>query len=176
MTESSIALPLPDYLIGKEFYKLGYVTTDRERAIEHFQTKLGFEEFVSFEPTFEAELPDGRKEQTRLRCAFSAGRPLTVEVMEPVEGLVDLWARPLRGAGEFAIAFHHFGLLNDDMDAVKAAAAAYGLEPVLSATIPVGTFAYWKLPGLGHYIEHMQYFGEGGAFLEGIRTKEIRRR
>jgi hypothetical protein len=33
----------------------------------------------------------------------------------------------------------------------------------------VFAFAYFPVPVADHYVEHIQYFGEGGAFLAGIR-------
>ena len=161
---------IPSAIIGPGLYKLGYVTNDLDKAISHFEKRLGFEEFVRFEPKFEAELPDGTSASAHLRCAFSVGRSNVVELMQPHEGQVDLWREPLEGVSDFAVRFHHVGHVTDDLPAVRQSFAAKGLEPVLSAQSPVFAFAYFPLPGVDHYLEHIQYFGEGGAFLASVRT------
>src|SRR5438552_18684947 len=81
---------IPSAFIGPSLYKLGYVTNDLDRAIGYFEEQLGFEEFVSFEPKFEAQLADGTSAPAHLGCAFSKGRSNVVELMEPYEGRVDL--------------------------------------------------------------------------------------
>lgn len=161
---------IPSAFIGPSLYKLGYVTNDLDRAIAYFEEQLEFEEFVRFEPQFEAELADGSSAHAHLRCAFSKGRSNVVELMEPYEGHVDLWREPLQGLSDFAVRFHHVGHVTDDLSAVRESFEAKGLGPVLSAQSPVFAFAYFPVPAAAHYIEHIQYFGEGGAFLAGVRA------
>jgi len=163
-------LPLPEALVGDGFYKLGYVVADRETAIAELEDAYGFDPFVRFEPAFDAELPDGRVERTELACGFSAGREHVIEVMQPVSGAIELWASLLEGPGP-SLRFHHIGLVTDDLDAVLAAATRHGLPCSLQARVP-GRFAfsYHALPAFGHLVEHIQYFGDAGAFLAGVRS------
>ena len=160
---------IPSAFIGTSLYKLGYVTNDLDRAITYFEEQLGFEEFVRFEPKFDAELPDGTSAYAHLRCAFSKGRSNVVELMEPYEGRADLWREPLEGVSDFAVRFHHVGHVTDDLPAVRESFEAKGLGPVLWAQSPVFAFAYFPVPAAAHYIEHIQYFGEGGTFLASVR-------
>jgi len=160
---------IPSAFIGPSLYKLGYVTNDLDRAINYFEEQLGFEEFVRFEPKFAAQQADGTSADAHLRCAFSKGRSNVVELMEPYEGRVDIWREPLDGLSEFAVRFHHVGHATDDLPAVRESFAAKGLDPLLWAESPVFAFAYFPVPAAAHYIEHIQYFGEGGAFLAGVR-------
>jgi hypothetical protein len=161
---------IPSAIIGPSLYKLGYVTNDLEQAISYFEERLGFEEFVRFEPKFDAELPDGTSAPAHLRCAFSKGRSNVVELMEPHEGRVDLWRESLEGRSDFAVRFHHVGHVTDDLAGVRESFEAKGLGPVLWAQSPVFAFAYFPLPAAGHYLEHIQYFGEGSAFLDSVRA------
>jgi hypothetical protein len=166
--------PFAEALIGPGIYKLGYVTTDREQAIEVLSAELGIEEFVPFEPAFEAKRSDGQTGRARLRCAFSAGRDTLIEVLEPVDGLVDVFAEPLGGADGFAIAFHHVAVMTDDVESVKRAAAELGIRPELEGGIPDRmAFTYTRLPGLGHYVEHSQYIGDGDALITSVRGRTI---
>lgn len=79
-----------DALLHPGFYKLGYVTTDRDRAVDLLTERMGIEQFIPFEPSFDVVTADGRRGSASLRCAFSAGRDLYIEVLQPVDGLVDV--------------------------------------------------------------------------------------
>jgi hypothetical protein len=163
-------------LLHPGFYKLGYVTTDRDQAVELLTERLGIEEFVPFEPSFEVVAADGRRGRASLRCAFSAGRDLFIEVLQPVDGLVDVFTEPLAGTRGFALKFHHTAVIVDDLAAVKAAAAKLGLTPAIEAHLPNGmSFTYIRLPELGHYVEHDQYDGNSRAFLDSVRARTIAR-
>jgi hypothetical protein len=161
-------------LLHPGFYKLGYVTNDRNAAIDVLSERLGIEEFVPFEPSFTVTTADGRTGPATLRCAFSTGRDLCIEVLQPVEGLVDIFREPLTGTGSLEIAFHHVAVIVDDLAAVKAAAGALGLHPAIEANRPTGmSFTYMELPGLGHYIEHDQYDGDSRQFLDSVRHRPL---
>jgi hypothetical protein len=161
-------------LLHPGFYKLGYVTNNREKAIEVLTEQLGIEEFVPFEPSFPVTTADGREGTASLRCAFSAGRELFIEVLQPVDGLVDIFTEALADTGGFQIVFHHIAVIVDDLAAVKAAAATLGIQPAIEARLPTGmSFTYLKLPGLGHYVEHDQYEGDSRQFLDSVRDRNI---
>jgi hypothetical protein len=156
-------------------YKLGYVTNDRDAAIERLTGELGIEKFVPFEPSFDVVTADGRTGRASLRCAFSAGRDLFIEVLQPISGLVDIFAEPLAGARGLTIRFHHTAVIVPDLAAVKTAAARLGLTPAIEAQLPTGmSFTYLWLPDLGHYVEHDQYDGDSRAFLDSVRQRPIR--
>jgi hypothetical protein len=161
---------LPDMIVGRGFYKLGYVTTDRDAAVKVLGDEYGFEQFVPFEPTLSVSTDDGRTGPASLRCAFSAGRDLVIEVMEPVGGLVGIFREPLDGAAGFRLAFHHVGVLVDDFDAATLTMARHGLRPAWRADLPTGMrVSYTRLPLLGHMVELVRYGGDSGAFLARVR-------
>lgn len=82
----------PEMLIGPGFHKLGYVTTDRDRAVDELRDTYGFAGWSPFDPALKkVTVTDGTAGEARLRCAFSTGRDLVVEVTEPVDGQVDLF-------------------------------------------------------------------------------------
>lgn len=168
------ATSLAGYLLHPGFYKLGYVTNDREQAMELLGSRLGVEEFVPFEPSFEVTTDDGRIGRASLRCAFSAGRELYIEVLQPVDGLVDVFTEVLTDSDEFQLVFHHVAVIVDDLAEVKKAAGELGITPAIEASLPSGmSFTYMKLPGLGHYVEHDQYDGDSRAFLDSVRDRKI---
>ncbi|HEX4360251.1 MAG TPA: VOC family protein [Pseudonocardia sp.] len=158
---------LADSLVGPGFYKLGYVTTDLDRAIEVFTEQLGFGAFARFSPTLPVRTADGRTGPAALTCAFSTGRELVVELLQPVHGLVDIFREPLLDSTGFGIAFHHTGVLVDNLEATVA---RLPVAPAWQALIPGRmSVSYTRLPGLGHYVEHVEYLGDGGDFLASVR-------
>jgi hypothetical protein len=166
-------MSFPDFLLGDGLYKLGYVTNDLHWAIDHCQSALGFEGFLRFEPSPQIRRADGRSGAAHLRCAFSTGRERVIELMQPLDGLVDLWAGLLTGAQAPVIRFHHVGVIVDDIEEVTQRAAAVGMHPVQQSSVPgVLSVAYLELPGLGHYVELVQYDkGVGGVLADARATR-----
>src|SRR5260370_21237629 len=117
---------LPDMIVGRGFYKLGYVTPDRAAAVKVLSDEYGFEQFVPFEPTLSVSTDDGRTGPASLRCAFSAGRDLVIEVMEPVGGLVGIFRDPIDGAAGFPLSFHHVRGPVADFDPATPTMAPHG--------------------------------------------------
>jgi hypothetical protein len=171
---TSTSSVLPRSLLGEGLYKLAYVTTDREAAIERLQAELGIERFIPFEPSFEARTADGRTGAASLRCAYSAGRDLLLEVLQPVEGLVDIFAAPLAGASAFKLAFHHLGVLVDDLDAAKADVRERGLTIALESVGdgPVA-FAFSEAPVPGQYIEHFHRTPASMGLVDRVRSTSL---
>jgi hypothetical protein len=160
-----------DDLLGDGFYKLGYVTNDLDWAIGHFKTALGFGEFLRFDPSPRLRRSDGRSGTARLRCAFSTGRERVIELMQPVDGLVDLWSAPLAGSEDRTVRFHHIGSIVSDLEAVTKRAAALGMPVLQQSSVPgVLSVAYLELPGLGHYVELVQYDKGVGGVLSQARA------
>jgi hypothetical protein len=161
-------MSFPDFLLGDGLYKLGYVTNDLDWAIEHCRKALGFEGFLRFDPSPRIRRADGRSGPAHLRCAFSTGRERTVELMQPLGGLVDIWADPLIGLTAPTIVFHHVGVIVDDLADVIERASEVGMQPVQQSSVPgVLSVAYLDLPGLGHRVELVQYDeGVGGVLAE----------
>lgn len=173
MPDLGAGLPpmLHEALLGDGLYKLGYVVADRETAVTELEQRYGFAPFARFEPAFPATLPDGRTVDTSLRCAFSTGHGHVLEVLEPASGAHELWSQALEGPGP-AFRFHHIGAVTDDLDGVMEAARRHGLRRVLYAAVPGRfAFAYHEMPGFGHLVEHIQYFGDAGEFLAGVRAR-----
>lgn len=169
MTDSFIS-----HILTPGFYKYGYVTNDRDRAIKTLQASLGIEEFVPFSPKFTVTTDDGRTGEAALDCAFSAGRDIFIEVLQPKSGLVDIFESSLTDSDEFQLVLHHISVIVDDLEAVKTSAAAVGIKPAIEAHLPTGmSFTYMKLPDLGLWIEHDQYDGNSRAFLDGIASRPL---
>jgi hypothetical protein len=120
---------------------------------------------------FDVVMADGRSCLVRTKAAFSVGRHITVELVEPVEGLIDLWSEPLRGARDFSMVLHHTGVFVDDLAAVKRSAQGIGLGTVLESGPQSGIpFAYYAPPHLGFYVELME---SDGAWLSELQTRPL---
>jgi hypothetical protein len=149
---------LPDLFLGPGFWKLGYVTNDRDAAIERLRDELGLEEWATHEPEFEIVLADGRSGSVRTSIAFTVGHHNAIELVEPVEGLVDPWADPLRGTSGPTLRFHHAGLLVDDIEAGKRAGLRPEVESAPGAPVP---WIFYRPPLVDHYVEHMETASSG---------------
>ena len=104
--------------------------------------------------------------------AFSVGRPTTVELVEPVEGLVDFWAGSLHGASGFELAFHHVGLIVEDIEAMKRAAAAKGQLPVAESTPDSDLrFVFYTPPRLGYHVEHLD--SSASEWARGLQNRSL---
>jgi hypothetical protein len=162
----------PDFWLGRGFWKLGYVTRDRDRAMEQLGNDVGIEKFETSQPTWGVVMADGRVGTATTRIAFSVGRPTTIELVEPIEGLVDCYADALKRTKGADLAFHHFGLVVSDIDAMKEAAAAQGVHPALGSRPddPV-RWVFYKPPQLDHYVEHL----EPSDWIESLQTRSLAR-
>jgi hypothetical protein len=162
-----MATSAPDIWLGAGFWKLAYVTRDRDRAIERLRDDVGIEAFQTHEPTFGVAMADGRVGTATTRLAFSLGRPTTIELIEPVEGLVDCYADALRRTDGTDLVLHHVGLMVDDIDAMARAAAATGMHPAVeSAPGDAMRWIFYAPPQLDHYVEHL----ETSEWIESLRT------
>jgi catechol 2,3-dioxygenase-like lactoylglutathione lyase family enzyme len=147
----------PDIWLGRGFWKLAYVTRDRDRAIDRLREEVGIERFELHEPTFGVAMADGRVGTATTRVAFSLGRPTTIELIEPVAGLVDCYAEALGRANGSELTLHHVGLMVDDVDAMMQAAVAKGLSPTAqSAPGDAVRWIFYASPLLDHYVEHLE--------------------
>jgi hypothetical protein len=166
--------PFISHVLTPGFYKYGYVTNDRDQAIDVLQKSLGIEEFVPFSPTFTVTTDDGQTGEASLDCAFSAGRDIFIEALEPKSGLVDVFSSSLTDSDEFQLVLHHISVIVDDLEAVKASAAAVGITPAIEAHLSTGmSFTYMKMPDLGLWIEHDQYDGDSRSFLDSIANRPL---
>lgn len=165
---SAGAGPFAELIAGRGFYKLGYVTSDREAALEQLQQEYGVTEFARFDPELTVSA-EGTSGTARLQCAFSVGLDPVIEVMQPVDGLVALFRNQINSAK--SLTFHHVGVLVDDMDAALSTATAAGTDVVWSADLANGMrVAYLDVPLLGHALELVSYAGESGNFLKSVRA------
>lgn len=162
------ASPVPEMLDvtgGKGLYKLGYVTADVDKSVAEMSERYGMD-FIRFDPGSAAWDASGRREETSFRCAFSRGRNLLIELMQPVAGLVAPFKeRVIEGS----IVFHHIGVLVDDLEAVKARLPE---PPVLESKDEKMAVTYSWLPLLEHYVEHVQFFGDGDRWLRSVMAGE----
>ena len=97
--------------------------------------------------------PTGEGEMVVKTAVAQVGR-LTLEVMEPVSGLVDIYrefvvpGQPLR--------LHHLAMYAQDLDAVRAESERLGRPVVMAAEFKGGRLIYVDARAtLGHYLEYV---------------------
>ena len=142
-------------------YQLGYVTRDIDRAVAHYQDKLGIREFVRRETDGLVDYRGGRA-PFRIHVALANLGDKQVELIQPIEGVSDFYTDGLDLDAAVAV-LHHFGILVDgpeaEWDAMKAVVRQAGYEIVLEdAPAPDGQmhFAYADTRAdYGHYMEFL---------------------
>jgi hypothetical protein len=154
-------------------FQLAYVTTDLEQAIATYREQYGVARFVSIQSSLEASTPEGVK-SARLSVAFGHIGETQIELIQPIEGNLTLYADALPSGPAFALRFHHVGCRLRDRaqwDAFRA-----GLDPrkhriALESRLAEHESHYLYLDEharLGHYLEYMWLDASASAFFDTI--------
>lgn len=164
------------------FDQLGYVTNDRQRAIESFHYFFGINSFLLIEARYSAWV-EGQEGWMNLRLAFANVDNMQIEIIEPVEDLGLLYGRVLPPGCEFAMALHHLRQLVpgslENWENHRAALESEQRNIVYYGDVgPDGRFVYTdERARLGHYVEHMwmghqtlRYFAENVPCHQGYKA------
>jgi hypothetical protein len=154
-------------------FQLAYVTNDLEQAIATYREQYAIASFVSIQSTLEVDTPAGVK-SARLSVAFGYSGEIQIELIQPIEGNLTLYADALPSGPAFALRFHHVGCRLRDRaqwDAFRA-----GLDPcrhriALESRLAEHESHYLYLDEharLGHYLEYMWLDAAASAFFDAI--------
>ena len=142
----------------KEICQLGYVTRNLDAAMGRFKVQGGIRAFA----TYDAELDvvaQGRADRARIRVALANVGPMQVEIIEPVEGAIEVYRE---GAPDADVFLHHVAALVRGSEADWHAALRSAPEhskPVIEgeggrAWGTLTRFAYFDLRSrFGHFLE-----------------------
>jgi len=135
-------------------YQTAYVTRNLDQALATLRQRHELSEFIRFDPDIEVRTPSGTgRAQTRVALAW-AGRT-QIEVIQPVGGLVDLYA-PALPDDEAALGFHHVAVRIDDWEAFQAEIERENYTVAYASGLDGLEFAYIDARDtLGHYVEYM---------------------
>ena len=139
-------------------YQVSYVTADLEAAMALFREQYGVARFRVLSdgsgPGMRAWTPAGEGEM-RVRVAVARLGDMVLELMEPVDGLVDIY-RDFLVPGQ-PVRLHHLAMMCDDIDRVRAESEAMG-RPVALAGESGGLRLIYvdARASLGHYLEYVQ--------------------
>jgi hypothetical protein len=167
-----MSMPLPPNLY-KGAFQLAYVTTNLEQAIATYREHYGVERFASILSNLEVSTPEGVK-SARLSMAFGYIGETQIELIQPLEGSLTLYADALPGGPAFALRFHHVGCRLQDRaqwDAFRA-----GLDPgkhrIALESMQTGQQSHFlyldERARLGHYLEYMWLDAASSAFFDAI--------
>jgi ketosteroid isomerase-like protein len=92
-----------------EFFQLGYVTSDLERAMAHYRDHQGVESFCVLDNR--AVLPPDGSDGPFIRVALAYLGSVMIELIEPEAGSKSIYTHALRADG--GICLHHIGYLVD---------------------------------------------------------------
>jgi Glyoxalase/Bleomycin resistance protein/Dioxygenase superfamily len=164
-TEGLFTAPRPVDVFADLFaniWQLGYVTTDRDRALEVLSGRFGLtHHFVV--PSGEATFMAGDQVVPwEAKFAMAARGGLIVEIIEPVSGEVGFYNDALPGDGSFAIRLHHLAAFMETGDAAwdraKTMLEKAGLKFDYTMVIPGRVRAGYidAREDLGHFLEVCQ--------------------
>jgi hypothetical protein len=153
------------------FYQNAYVTTDLDQALKVFREVYGVPEFLVM-PT---DMPIGYRGgpgRLHLRLALANLNGVQIEVIQGLEGCVDLYREGLPAEG-FGLIHHHVAMRvtgpREAWDRWAAETAASDRGFVLQGDMgDVAQFAYVDdKRRLGHYTEYF-WSADGGAGLDAV--------
>lgn len=136
-------------------FQNAYITRNIEKTLEVFQTKLGNTEPIqSFEVEQEIWTPKGSG-KARQKLAFVWVGDLQYELIEPVDGLVDIYADDL--PEDDGMKFHHINMRVHDWDAFRSKVDREGWKIAIEGQSGDQLkFLYLDARDtLGHYLEYM---------------------
>lgn len=152
------------------FYQVAYITNDFERALQQFGATHGIREFMRL-PRMNYVTGPGRAAVCNIALAYVGATE--IEVIEPLEGDVQIYREVLPRDGTFAVRFHHLCRMYPTKEAVEAEIARHRAEgravPVDGAAPGSARYFYADYRAeLGHYVEGIWFEPQARAFLAGI--------
>lgn len=88
-----------------DLFQMSYVTSDRDAAVAHAETQLGFRDFRLSESRTEV-LAGGRVQTLAIRAAMATVGRRQIEIIEPVSGPIGIYTDGVDLAARCLI-FHH---------------------------------------------------------------------
>jgi catechol 2,3-dioxygenase-like lactoylglutathione lyase family enzyme len=135
-------------------YQNAYITRDIEKALARFAKRTGRDDLRSFEIEVEATTPQGTG-KARMKLALFWVDDLQYELIEPISGMVDIYADEL--PADDAVRFHHVAARVDDWDSFRAEVDRLGLPIVREGESgDMLKYVYLDMRDLmGHYVEYV---------------------
>jgi methylmalonyl-CoA/ethylmalonyl-CoA epimerase len=121
--------------------QIGIVVRDADQAAKFFASTFGWGPFKISEVEMKGFTHGDQTGDCRLKMAFARSGDVEIELIEVLEGETP-HSESLRRSGE---GLHHLRFRVDDFDAMAAALAKEGVEPLWSQKFPgIAAFAYMK--------------------------------
>ncbi len=140
----------------EDFFQLGYVTSDLERAMQQVQALHGID---SFKLMRDLHLPTRPGVEAVAHFALAFKEKVQFEIIEPIEGDIAIYQNILPVEG-YAMRFHHLGRFVRSREAydahVRDARGRWNLPVDYGAF--GGVYAYADARhDLGHYVEFFSF-------------------
>jgi hypothetical protein len=91
-----------------DLFQMSYVTRDRDAAVAHARSELGFAEFRLSESAT-AVLAGGRVQTLELRAAMATVGRRQIEIIEPVSGPIEVYTAGIDLSARM-LTFHHMAI------------------------------------------------------------------
>jgi catechol 2,3-dioxygenase-like lactoylglutathione lyase family enzyme len=143
-------------------WQLGYVTTDLDAATTFMSERFGLEHWVKLSSGGATFLAGDHPVEWEAKFAMgSQGGPI-VELIEPIAGEIEFYARHLPRDGSFAVRLHHLATFveqgDQEWERIGSLLAAAGLRFDYTVLIPDRVRAGYvdMRAALGHWLEICQ--------------------
>lgn len=150
----------------RNFFQVGYVTRDLDRAIEHSQSTFEAGEFSILDIGLDLDTPEG-PQSIQLRVGTAWVQALQIELIEPVGGYVVPYAPFLpQDADDFVPRFHHAAVRRDDLNNMRREIEAMD-APIVFETGGNGISSIFvdARRRIGHHLEFVCATPEGWQLL-----------
>jgi catechol 2,3-dioxygenase-like lactoylglutathione lyase family enzyme len=152
----------------QNMFQFGYVTRDLDRAKQRMSEVLGIREYYDVEADFPIKLY-GETARYHMRGALANLGDKQIELIEPIDGVVDFYCQGLR-LDDAVVQLHHVGILieqpSGSFDDMPRIAAEAGYPIVLEGGDPsYFSFIYADARAdFGHYLEFLAMTPEALAW------------
>lgn len=146
-----------------DLFQMSYVTRDRDAAVAHAETRLGFTGFRLSESTTEV-FAGGRVQTLSLRAAMATVGGRQIEIIEPVGGPIAVYTEGVDLAARL-LTFHHMAIAVrgevEEWERLLAEVRASGEEiaylfPALTDAAARMRFCYVDTrSSIGHFTEYL---------------------
>jgi len=153
------------------FYQFTYITNDFDKAKAVLCDLHGMKSFMEFTPL---EVPLKDNQIGRMNCALSYVGAMEIEVMNPVDGAVQIYT-DMMPESDFVIRHHHISRLFADYDSFEGRGREFAAwsHPPIADNFPgerdVSRFYYVDCrEETGHYLESAIFDGDTRAWIDTI--------
>lgn len=139
--------------------QIGIVVKDIEKSADYYAARFDIGPFSIMEVDLDGAVLRGKPASIRMKVGFAQSGPVQLELIQPLSG-DNIYTEFLAAKGE---GIHHLGFQVEDFDAMLAAFAREGVEPVFYRNRDGFAFAYMDTEKIGGVMVELLWSGKQGV-------------